>query len=561
MDPTPPASAPPALNYDVLLNVVAQSGSLRTGLAVMSTCRVLYHDGARILLQNPVKLSTNRGLGSFLYFLRGVPHSRPHHLRELSLDMYSGIDPTLARILGRVCPLMTSLESLRIDLPETVLASDPGLVSGLAKLESLTRLSLSCSGDLVCKLLRLLHAPLKTISLGWGYDDWRVGKIYWETIDEDDWPEYHPTILLENFADTLEELTCRWWNTSEDYIRPRKTFPRFRHLVIEYVDMFYAAPYVQAFPNLARISVYNCIEENADAVLCDERLEDGLQGNHELNIARQLLPAHIHGGTWQRMQEFDGSFFDFYVFGLTCRIRRLVLDAEPSTSISGYLPFLAETLSRTSPTYLKFTTRSANDCDGLEWLSTALREMTIEARSCLNTLETSYEFDCSRPNAGFAVAMVRTRNPVLPSSHMNQVVSPQEDFASAVQQTTVGALKLTVVSYTRHRLAEDWDSDDSSALDRSDPWDSDMENAPVLPVASTLREDRAPRKPPPPLSAAERMVEEFDVAAYTTRLVEALASPLREVEVVIERPGSRGRRVASMARDGTRAVECLEYDK
>ncbi|RDX49769.1 hypothetical protein OH76DRAFT_511360 [Lentinus brumalis] len=529
MDSTPKESTgtpPPALNYDVLLNVITQSRSLQTSLAIVSTCRVLYHDGARILLGKPITLSTEPGLRSFLYFLRSAPLSRPQHLRDLSLHM-SDIQPKLARRLGRICPSMTGLESLSMWFPERILASDPGLVAGLAKLDSLTRLSLSCSGTLVCTLLRLLHAPLKIISLSWGYDDFSPpGRIYWETVDEDDWPEHHPTILLENFANTLEELTCQWWYTGEEYIRPRKTFPRLQRLSIEHVDSVYVAPYVQAFPNLAQVSVLTYIEENMS---CDEVDED-LEENHELNVSRQLLPASVHGGTWEYMEEFEGSFVDFYVLGFACHIPRLNLDAQSSDL---YLPFLAETLSHTRPTYLKFTTYSNNDCDGLQWLSAALREMSPQAQSSLETIEAQYVFERSVPNVDLAAAM--------------------EEFASAIEEINIGALNLTIVANTRPDFTHgDW------AV-----WNSATDSASVLPAAKRRSEHTAakvPRKPPPPLTAKERMMEDFDVAQYTRRLVEALQT-LRDVEIVIERPRQRGRRVATLARDGSRTVECLDYEE
>ncbi len=90
-----------------------------------------------------------------------------------------------------------------------------------------------------------------------------------------------------------------------------------------------------------------------------------------------------------------------------------------------------------------------------------------------------------------------------------------------------------------------------------------MDSAYVVPPAKRRSEHTAakvPRKPPPPLTAKERMMEDFDVAAYTRRLVEALQT-LRDVEIVIERPRQRGRRVATLARDGSRTVECLEYEE
>ncbi|RPD71410.1 hypothetical protein L226DRAFT_537979 [Lentinus tigrinus ALCF2SS1-7] len=56
------------------------------------------------------------------------------------------------------------------------------------------------------------------------------------------------------------------------------------------------------------------------------------------------------------------------------------------------------------------------------------------------------------------------------------------------------------------------------------------------------------------------MMEDLDVAAYTRRLVNALPS-LQKIEIVIRRPRNQGRRVATLAGDGSHTVEYVEYDK
>ncbi len=156
-----------------------------------------------------------------------------------------------------------------------------------------------------------------------------------------------------------------------------------------------------------------------------------------------------------------------------------------------------------------------------------------------------------------------------PSSCTHELVRPQEDFASAVERTYVDGLQLTIVSYTPFHITRDlddswtaaWNCSYDQGYDDAD-WDSDEESAPVVPMPSSRSEqdEGAPRKPPPPLTAEEQMVEDFDVAAYTKGLVEALPS-LRDVVVIVERPRNRGRRVATLACDGSRIVECFEYDK
>ncbi|RPD56447.1 hypothetical protein L227DRAFT_259028 [Lentinus tigrinus ALCF2SS1-6] len=140
-----------------------------------------------------------------------------------------------------------------------------------------------------------------------------------------------------------------------------------------------------------------------------------------------------------------------------------------------------------------------------------------------------------------------------------------EDFAIAIQETSIHDLILAT-SIDRSYLYRSFDSG-WSALNRSESDVSDTpESRPALPVAtrseredSRVRTVRAP-KPPRPLSAEEQMMEDFDVAAYTRRLVNALPS-LQKIEIVIRRPRNQGRRVATLAGDGSRTVEYVEYDK
>ncbi|RPD71411.1 hypothetical protein L226DRAFT_175000 [Lentinus tigrinus ALCF2SS1-7] len=176
------------------------------------------------------------------------------------------------------------------------------------------------------------------------------------------------------------------------------------------------------------ISVHSTNSEE----LCGE-VDANLQDLHDLNVSRQLMPASVHGGTWKHFQEFEASFFDFYIFGLTCHIPRLLLDTQ-SSSVSSYLPFLGEALSCTYPAYLEFSTLVEDDCDGLGFLCRALSEMGPRARSHLKTLEvySSFGGECD-----FAAVM--------------------EDFAIAIQETSIHDLILAT-SIDRSYLYRSFDS-------------------------------------------------------------------------------------------------------
>ncbi|EIW56388.1 uncharacterized protein TRAVEDRAFT_29963, partial [Trametes versicolor FP-101664 SS1] len=59
----------PALNYDVLLEIVAVS-SWETSAALLDTSRFLHFEGPKVLLRQTVHLDTEKELLLFLAFLR-----------------------------------------------------------------------------------------------------------------------------------------------------------------------------------------------------------------------------------------------------------------------------------------------------------------------------------------------------------------------------------------------------------------------------------------------------------------------------------------------------------
>ena len=393
----------PILNFDVLLHIIDQSESQKSKLAMMSTCRLLYREGVKTLLRGQVVLGlSQKQLKSFLSFLLKEPNVRYRRLRDLRLDTYD-LSSRLAQKFGSVCPMMTSLERLEMGYPETMLLSHPAVMKGLAQLKSLKHLKLASAGEKVHKLLKLLHAPLQTLSVCW-IPDVPIDDSFWDNIDTEYWPHCHSTILLENFADTLEELTCQWWHMPEQYLPPRKTYPRMRRLSIESVNfrfIFNLAPFIRAFPNLTNLLVETHLGEYGS--MNDEMLQI-FRDSHLFNVVEQNR-APSDGYAWRCIQEFSGSFVDLYFFGLACPVNRLVLkDSSDTTQI----PFPADVLSFTRPTYLEYTTYIYDDFDsGLGLLSSGLREAKPVALARLKTLFIRFWFACSDPDSHFPDAMVR----------------------------------------------------------------------------------------------------------------------------------------------------------
>ncbi|KAI0690871.1 hypothetical protein C8T65DRAFT_745645 [Cerioporus squamosus] len=195
------------LNCDILLDIIALFDSHQTGLAIMSTCRFLNQEGAKVVLQKQVGLEAEERL--------------------------------VYRISRR-----WSGDAQVLDPPQSILGcGSPGVQVATA----------AASPAQVCVA----------------------------------WPQCHPTLLLENFAETLEELSRRRWYVTGEYIPSGKAYPRMRRLVIDSVYCYYStfilAPLTQAFPNLTHMSVKTCREEDGT-----------FEGR---DFSPTMLPAEAHGST------------------------------------------------------------------------------------------------------------------------------------------------------------------------------------------------------------------------------------------------------------------------
>lgn len=138
----PVATLSATLNYDVLLNVIALAPH-ETGTSLMSTCRLLYHEGAKVIIKDPVGLETERRLLSFLSFLHAKDDMiRCTYLRRLDLWTL-GLSAASAEALVLSLAHMTTLDTLVITHPELTLASHPALPQSLASLHSLKHHSIS----------------------------------------------------------------------------------------------------------------------------------------------------------------------------------------------------------------------------------------------------------------------------------------------------------------------------------------------------------------------------------------------------------------------------------
>ena len=317
------------LTYDTLLHTISISRDVKDTVQLMATCQVLYYEGPKIALKKPVVISTAKQLTLFLMFLHAGSSFRCRYLRKLELKQFFMEEDVLQGLIQTI-PLLTNIEYLQLAEVEELLELHPALTPAFCSLTTLQHIVFDGVGNKTCELLHGLHAPLISANIEFLSND----------DLNDDWEQYHPTTLLNNFAPTLEELhwPCIAWQKNEVLI-PKQVYPNMRKLSIELpvrID-----PFIRAFPNLTHLHIEtDCYDVD------DEDLED----IHTTNVAQQCGINSC--GTWAHLEHFYGSLVGLYGTGIISHIPRVTLE-DRLDNCPQTLGMLAKTLRYARPLHLK----------------------------------------------------------------------------------------------------------------------------------------------------------------------------------------------------------------
>ncbi|KAM5542670.1 hypothetical protein V8D89_003631 [Ganoderma adspersum] len=327
------------LTHDTLLHVISLTATVKDAIPLIETCRILYHEGAKIALKKPITILDEDKLTLFLRFLRADDLSRCRYLRQLEL-WYLYPDSENLPAFVETLPRLVNLEYLRLLSAEELLEPCPALPPAFAALTNLRYLDLSGAKEVTCGILAALRSPLVSLRVDFvAEDDVKM----WDVLDSNRWPQYHPTRLLKNFTATLEELHCVSWYTTEHIVAPVNVYPNVRRLGIELHDFpLRIHPFISAFPNLA--DLYLNTEYHGGYYSQD------IERSHQENVARQLDPVNSCG-TWTRLEHVYGSLYDLYAIGITSHIPRLTIgDTVEGEHRKG---MLATVLRYAGPLHLK----------------------------------------------------------------------------------------------------------------------------------------------------------------------------------------------------------------
>ena len=375
--PAPPSPLP-TLHDDVLFAVLSHS-SLKTVTLMMATCHLLYHEGAKVILRNwPVtfdSIGSEHKARSLLSFLQAEQSSRCSHVRRLYISMQI-MASAFARSLAGLLPFMTSLKSLFLDI-EQPLQYHPSLFSALVSLRSIEDFVVRGS-ERSCELIQSLPSSLVSAQLFFTPPTEEARERLYSTT------EFHPLVMLQRSASTLQTLTCGFWwdmNPTVFISLPKVPYPNMHTFVFYKSRGPTLAPYVKAFPNLAHLAI-------PDSSLTPRWHSGHVQLaviQRNMNLARS---SARDSPAWKQLCDYDGRLVDLWFLGPSCPILRLVLNDTPNER-----PPLALTdvLAYAHPTEFTITFSRCSFTDVLG--SDFLNALGAEGASGLRHLTLSIDID------------------------------------------------------------------------------------------------------------------------------------------------------------------------
>ncbi|OSD01305.1 hypothetical protein PYCCODRAFT_538000 [Trametes coccinea BRFM310] len=323
----------PHLNYDVLLLVMSFSDK-QTLSCLMRTCKELYRPATRYLLEGGADIESEEHIVSFLPFLRADAPYRASLLRQLRIDLgyYGDVSSDAASLLEELLLCLAPagyLTDLILWNSEPLLRSHPDLSTAIAQLSTLRYLEVYGVGQLGCRMLSELQATLA------------IAHISFE-IGPDELPfmhsTYDPTVLLRHSQHTLIYLITSY---SGRLAGIPTVYPSITNLSLNYMEMPDISQYVQAFPQLQFLTMYEC-----NGWEFGDHAREGYQTQRERN---QQMQRRL--GSWPKLELYEGSIVGLYHLGITCPISTLILDDQECMSLEPAM--LIEVLEDAHPRYLK----------------------------------------------------------------------------------------------------------------------------------------------------------------------------------------------------------------
>ena len=337
IDLTTDVMSPSTLNVDVLAIACEFLTDVSDILSFAHTCSILRPVAIRWLLSmKPIDLKDGTSVRRFHSFLFADPPARTPHLRALSIAFLSRTirplptfpgDSSLLKDILTSCPHLDDV-SIFLQDGSHGCTDDPQVIEAIVSIQGLRSLSIYGWSIRAFDLLRGLRAPIRMLHIGFQnteIDFWSPGAL--------------EMLLPRSLMPTLEKLRlCNFvtdlYDTQVDTPIPGKppvpsrpyldmpTYPAIRSLHLNFVLRRPLLDHLQHF--------FPALDGTLSLGFLDTTLPDG-DAHYELRAVNQRAQETVQGGNsrsraWQKLDKLICDPRMFFVLGLRCPIRFLVLD-------------------------------------------------------------------------------------------------------------------------------------------------------------------------------------------------------------------------------------------
>ncbi|TFK84288.1 hypothetical protein K466DRAFT_665257 [Polyporus arcularius HHB13444] len=321
------------LGHDILVSVMHAAGLAWLWpevVALMKTCKELYHEGTRLLLTETVDL---RGHGSIASFTSFILHANsallPHFHNRLSIwvnDTDYPVPDDVCKSFPQAISRSTHLRSLHILHLNPLLQTYPDLLTAFLSLPALEdlyiRIWVEARHMLIAKFLRGLRCPLKCLRLQCFVRDHGKNVDYRREAD--------PLWLCAGVAATLETLAL----TGLVQMGTTHSYPNVKNFHMEVGLIPILRPIITSFPALRTlVSVPRPLPSNYAEISCfmvdysgkghwapkDENVPTW-KHSREANRRDQLV-----NGSWDTLDTLISNSLVACTLGLICHVRRVHL--------------------------------------------------------------------------------------------------------------------------------------------------------------------------------------------------------------------------------------------
>ncbi|RDX55140.1 hypothetical protein OH76DRAFT_1397515, partial [Lentinus brumalis] len=301
---------------------------------MMKTSKLLYLQGAKLLLSEMVILRSEDDIVSFIAFMLGGPENLDRFRHPLKVHITAEfLSPQGAAHLRDFLfdyGHMLLFRVLAIAHAEQILATGPYLPEAFAEIDFIGRLSLREAGLLVRAMFQEMRNEVLNVTVAF-----ELPTLKWRGRYSDSY-QNNPIVVLAPLCNTLYSVSGTWGATNPTRdVYEGIIFHGVVSLQLHTRVPIHVRHYAYAFPNVVDLDVSTSVDEEENLSV--------YQDWHDRNSTAQ----RVHG-SWPRLDYFCGTALDWWALALECEVERM----EMPDLLGRQFALFAEQLRTARPKYL-----------------------------------------------------------------------------------------------------------------------------------------------------------------------------------------------------------------